>query len=104
MKVFFSPAYVGSAHAFETTRKSGWIVESLDDRPLGPIELVAPEPVSIAALERVHDPAYVEAVRTGEPRELAQSQGFAWDPGLWEMVRASTGGAIAAGLAALEDG
>ena len=49
----------------------------------------------------VHDPRYVEAVRAGEPRDLAQSQGFVWDPGLWPMVLASNGGAVAAALAAL---
>ncbi len=29
---------------------------------------------------RVHDAAYVDAVRTGEPRTLAESQGFTWSP------------------------
>jgi hypothetical protein len=33
----------------------------------------------VAVLSRVHDPAYVDAVRTGKPFELAQSQGFKWD-------------------------
>ena len=37
----------------------------------------------------MHDPAYVAAVRTGVPLGLAESQGFAWDPGLWTMVLAS---------------
>ena len=31
------------------------------------------------------------------PRVLAESQGFAWDPGLGPMVLASNGGAVAAG-------
>jgi hypothetical protein len=29
----------------------------------------------------VHDPEYVDAVHKGNPRELAESQGFHWDPG-----------------------
>ena len=29
-----------------------------------------------AGIMAVHDPAYVEAGRTGEPRELAESQNF----------------------------
>jgi acetoin utilization deacetylase AcuC-like enzyme len=46
----------------------------------------------------------VDAVRTGQPRDLAESQGFTWDPGLWTMVLASNGGAVAAAHAALEHG
>jgi acetoin utilization deacetylase AcuC-like enzyme len=52
----------------------------------------------------VHDPAYVNAVRSGAPQDLAESQGFAWDAGLWPMVLASNGGAVAAALTALKDG
>jgi hypothetical protein len=58
--------------------------------------MIAPEPTSAAALSRVHDPEYVDAVRKGSPRELAESQGFPWDPALWEMVCTSNGGVMAA--------
>ena len=51
---------------------------------------------------QVHNPAYVEAGRTGEPRWLAESNGLTWDAGLWEAVRASNGGAVAAALEAFE--
>ena len=33
-----------------------------------------------AHITTVHDPAFVEAVRTGRPLGLAQSQGFRWSP------------------------
>jgi acetoin utilization deacetylase AcuC-like enzyme len=79
MKILYSPSYTVAAHSFETTRKSRWIAESLAREPIAGIELVAPEPTSVAVLSRVHDPAYVDAVRTGKPLELAQSQGFKWD-------------------------
>jgi acetoin utilization deacetylase AcuC-like enzyme len=101
MKIFYSPSYTIAAHSFETTRKSGWIAESLAREPIAGIELVAPQPASAAALSRVHDPEYVDAVRTGNPRELAESQGFPWDPALWEMVCTSNGGVIAAAIEAL---
>ena len=101
MKIFYSPRYTIATHSFETTRKSGWIAESLAREPIAGIELVAPEPTSAAALSRVHDPEYVDAVRTGNPRELAESQGFHWDPALWEMVCASNGGLMAAAIEAL---
>jgi len=52
----------------------------------------------------VHDPEYARAVETGVPRGLAESQGFTWDAGLWPMVLASNGGAVAAALEALEHG
>jgi len=55
-------------------------------------------------LSRVHDPEYVDAVRNGNPRELAESQGFHWDPALWEMVCASNGGVITAAIDALRTG
>jgi acetoin utilization deacetylase AcuC-like enzyme len=104
MKIYYSPDYVGSAVTFETTRKAQWIAESLGRAPIGAIDLVSPEPLTPEQLTQVHDPEYVQAVRTGAPRVLAESQGFAWDEGLWRMALASNGGAIAAGLAALEDG
>ena len=104
MKLFFSPDYVRSGYAFETTRKSQWIVESLRRDPTAGIELLSPKPLSEAQLCDVHDPLYVSAVRTGEPRALAESQDFPWDPSLWSMVCASNGGAVAAALAALSEG
>ena len=47
---------------------------------------------------------YVNAVQSGRPQQLAESQGFDWDHGLWPMVLASNGGAVAAALTALEEG
>jgi len=104
VRVCYTPAYVGSAHAFETTRKARWVADSLAADPIAGIELVANEALTGEELERVHDHAYVAAVETGEPRNLAESQGFAWDPELWPMVRASNGGVVAAAATALADG
>jgi acetoin utilization deacetylase AcuC-like enzyme len=104
MRLFYSPEYAGAAHAFETTRKATWILESMQRHPIEGVVLQIPEPLAIEALLEVHDPAYIEAVRTGEPRRLAESQRFPWDPGLWPMVLASNGGMVAAALAALQDG
>lgn len=104
VRVFYTPDYVGSAHAFETTRKARWVAESLDSAPIAGIELTTPLPLTREQLSRVHDEAYVRAVETGVPRSLAESQGFSWDPGLWPMVLASNGGAVAAALEALAHG
>lgn len=103
-RVFYSPGYVGSGYAFETTRKAKWIADSLGESPIRGIELVEPTSLTEEQVARVHSSEYINAVRTGEPVGLAESQGFDWDPNLWPMVLASNGGAVAAALAALADG
>jgi acetoin utilization deacetylase AcuC-like enzyme len=104
VRVYYSPEYVGSGYAFDTTRKARWIADSLSESPVPGLELTAPDPLTREQVARVHDSAYVRAVETGVPRSLAESQGFDWDPGLWLMVLASNGGAVAAALAALQQG
>ena len=104
MKVFYSLDYVLSETDFDTTRKSSWVAESLAEKPIAGVELVAPDPVTEADLLQVHHPRYARAVQTGVPRELAESQGFTWDAKLWDMTTASTGGAVAAALTALKEG
>lgn len=104
MKLFYSPDYALAEYAFDTTRKARWVAESLQAEPVADVEMVAPEPVTEAMLCTLHDSAYVAAVRTGEPRELAQSQEFQWDALLWPSVLASTGGVVAAVDAALREG
>lgn len=104
MKVYYSPDYVGAAHAFDTTRKSAWIAESLRHDPIRGVDVVRPRPLTDAQIADVHDPDYIDAVTTGDHRDLAESQGFEWDPGLAAAVRASTGGTVEAALAALRDG
>jgi acetoin utilization deacetylase AcuC-like enzyme len=101
MQVFFSPSYTAAGHHFDTTRKAGWMADSLSRLPIEGVRLVAPEPMTVVRLEQVHAPTYVNAVRTGEPRELAESNGFPWDAGVWTAVCASTGGAVSAVLEAL---
>ena len=68
------------------------------------IEIVEPELISIEDLCRVHRPEYVEAVRTGAPSALAESQRFPWSPELFESVRFTSGGVLAAARQALDDG
>lgn len=103
MKLFYSADYVAASDAFDTTRKSGWIVKSLRSKPIASVEIVAPVPLTVEEICTVHDRQYVEAVRTGEPKNLAQSQNFTWDPGLWTAVTASNGGALASARTALKE-
>jgi acetoin utilization deacetylase AcuC-like enzyme len=104
MKLYYSPAYVSSEHAFDTTRKAAWIADSLAAAPIPGVELHEPTSLTTAQVALVHDPGYIRAVETGQPRGLAQSQGFSWDKGLWPMVLASNGGVVAAALTALQEG
>lgn len=102
--IFFSPAYVGSSFAFDTTRKSQWVADSLATRPISGLVLQMPPPLTKQQVSAVHDPSYVQAVEAGDPRALAESQGFSWDSNIWSMVLASNGGVVAAALAALQYG
>ena len=98
MHLYYSPAYTAAAHVFDTTRKSGWIAASLAQRPVPGPMIVEPAPLTERQLRTVHTREYVDAVRTGTPRILAESNGFPWDPAMWEAVCASNGGAVAAAL------
>ncbi len=104
MRLFYSDDYVRAAHSFDTVRKAQWVASSLESDPILGVELAVPAPATQRDLEAVHDPEYVAAVRTGHPQDRAESQGFAWDPGIWNAVCASTGGTVAAARAALQDG
>jgi acetoin utilization deacetylase AcuC-like enzyme len=102
--VYYSPTYVGSGYAFDTTRKAQWIADSLAESPIRRVQLIEPAPLSQQQLEKIHHPDYVAAIETGEPPELANSQGFPWDAALWPMVLSSNGGMVAAAAAALDRG
>jgi hypothetical protein len=104
LPVFYNDSYVCAAHSFDTTRKAGWIAESLARDPIEGVEIRSPRSLTFDQIASVHDADYVRAVETGEPRSLSESQGFAWDPGLWKVVLASNGGIVEAALAALRFG
>ena len=102
--VFYNPAYVCSAHSFDTTRKARWVFEGQNEDPNESIEFQSPLSLTAEQVTSVHDPTYVSAIKTGEPRSLAESQGFTWDPGLWNMALATNGGVVAAAKAAMQSG
>ncbi len=104
VNVYYDRAYTGSAFSFDTTRKATWVADSLAADPIAGIRLVAPESLRWDQVAQVHAPEYVQAIRTGEPRDLAQSQKLDWDAGLGPMVLATNGGAVASALDALRSG
>ena len=105
MKVAFNDYYIGAGYQFDTTRKAGPIAEALVG--LTNIEVVDPKDyVDLAEqiIEAIHDEEYLDALRTGEPRSLASSQGFGWCLEVWDMVVNSTAGVLLAVEAALAEG
>jgi len=82
-------------------RKFAMIAEALGG--VEGIELLAPEPSQVSDILRVHDFQYVEAVRTGHPRELAESQKFPWSTELFPSVLLTNGGVLAAARTALTE-
>ncbi len=104
IRVYYSPEYTCSGYAFETTRKARWVADSLIAAPIAGLEVAVPEPLTRKQVSEVHALEYVRAIETGQPRGLAESQGFSWDERLWPMVLASNGGAVAAALTALKEG
>lgn len=103
MRVHYSSAYCDTQVAFDTTRKAAAIATSLQSRPIGGVELHEPAPATRSDLLAVHTPRYVDAVLSGQPRDLAVSNELpGWDDGLARAVCASTGGVLAAAAHALE--
>ncbi len=104
IRVFHSPRYEADiGEHVMPIRKFGLVRRAIEELGL-PVSIEAPEPVSDEDLLRVHTPSYLEAIRTGEPRALAESQKFPWSPGLADAVRWTNGGTIAALDAALQGG
>ena len=104
LRLYYHDDLVAAAHEFDTTRKPRWIVEALEALPVEGVRLVDAVAASEGRLRRVHDADYVEAVRSGRPRDLAESQGFMWDENLFVAAATSAGAAAQAARAALEDG
>jgi acetoin utilization deacetylase AcuC-like enzyme len=95
--VYYNENYTAATYAFDTTRKSADIAASL----AGASHATINDPGeslddTIAALESAHDATYRLAVSTGDPMDLAESQGFPWDPGIYEMALAHSNGLVAA--------
>ena len=98
MKIAYNDKYVAAKHPFETTRKAKLVAAEIAKGWMPGAQLHDPtdwEAQAIQAIGETHDRKYVQALRTGTPRSLSQSQGFEWDPGIWTMAVASTAGVMA---------
>jgi acetoin utilization deacetylase AcuC-like enzyme len=101
---YYHPGFaadIGERHVMPM-RKFALVADELRKRDW--VTLREPPPVTEADLLRVHAREYVNAVKTGEPRDLAESQKFPWSPGLFPSVLLTNGGVLAAARTALRDG
>jgi len=99
MDLFYNDDYTASKYAFDTTRKSKIIYESLIDTPIKNLDIIDPSDFLADAEEqisKVHSSRYINAVKSGKPKELAESQGFEWDKGIYKMAMSHTAGLLAA--------
>ena len=65
--------YIAAEHSFDTTRKAGWIADSL---AIPGLRLTSPPAATREQLLDVRSAEYVDAVISGEPASLARSHGF----------------------------
>jgi len=104
IKTYFHPGYaapLGDNHVMPIG-KFNLIAEALQTDPH--VSLQPPSPLQPEHLAHVHTPEYVEAIRSGEPRSLAESQKFPWSPELYPSVCLTGGGCLAAARTALNEG
>ncbi len=103
IKTFYHPGFAApiGEHVMPITKFS-LVADGLRDEPR--VALVEPAPLGEEDLLRVHTAAYIEAIRSGEPRALAESQKFPWSPQLYPSVLLTGGGCLAAADRALQDG
>jgi len=95
--VYYNKQYVASDYAFDTTRKSGEIASVIGagDSAASLVDPATFTDQATSLISRVHASDYVDAVRTGVPSSLAESQGFTWDPKLSPMAVAHSSGLVA---------
>ena len=100
---YYHPGYAApiGKHVMPITKFS-MVADGLRSEPR--VRLEEPAPVAEDDLLRVHTRDYVDAVRTGEPRALAESQKFPWTPELYPSVLLTSGGCLAAARRARTDG
>ncbi len=103
IRVYYSPGYAApiGKHVMPMD-KFALVADGLKTEP--GVTLAAPNPLTEDQLLRVHTREYVDAVRTGEPRPLAESQKFPWSEKLYPSVLLTGGGCLAAADTALRDG
>ncbi|WP_437983564.1 histone deacetylase family protein [Sorangium sp. So ce117] len=104
IRVFHTPRYFADIGEHVMPMRKFALVREAIERSGLPARIEEPEAACDEDLLRVHAHGYVQAIATGEPRALAESQKLPWSPALAGAVRFTNGGCVAAAAAALEDG
>lgn len=103
LTTFYHPGYAAPiGRHIMPIQKFGLVADGLRDAK--DVRLVEPQPLAEADLRRVHTEEYIEAIKTGTPVDLAESQKFPWSPQLFGSVLLTGGGCLAAARQALKDG
>ncbi|MCX6978864.1 MAG: histone deacetylase [Verrucomicrobia bacterium] len=102
MKAFYHPGYASpiGSHIMPMS-KFGLLAEKLKAIP--EVVLAEPQPLTEVEIRRVHSEKYLQAIQTGSPQDLAESQKFPWSPQLYPSVCLTGGGCLAASRQALRD-
>ena len=96
MNIYYNDYYVAPIYEFETLKKAKHIVEALKKDGYDtsdPKEMLEKANTIIGAYTNKD---YLDAIKTGVDRKLAQTNGFNWDYGIYEMVANSTAGVLQA--------
>jgi acetoin utilization deacetylase AcuC-like enzyme len=101
---YFNDDYCRPGHSFETLKKAAVIAEKIRESAefkrlfdlRDPAESQAMLEAAVAEIERYLTAEYLHAIRTGEPDDLAKSNSFPWDEGIYAMVLNSTAGILSA--------
>jgi acetoin utilization deacetylase AcuC-like enzyme len=101
---YFNDDYCRPGHSFATLRKADVIAEKIRESAefkrlfdlRDPVESLAMLEAAVAEIERYVKAEYLHAIRTGEPDDLATSNSFPWDEGIYAMVLNSTAGILSA--------
>lgn len=102
LNLFYHPGYAAPiGDHIMPMRKFAMVAESLSWEP--GVVIHDHPPVTREDLLRVHTPEYVDAIQSGQPRALAESQKFPWSPELFPSVLLTNGGVLAAAKHALEN-
>jgi len=98
--IYWNKHYTGAEHAFDTTRKSEEIVKTIgEENVTDPTNMTKDAYVEI---KTALDGLYFDSLEKGDPLYLAESNGFKWDYGIYQMVLNSTAGVMSAAAHAID--
>ena len=102
--LYYSADFVLSQDEFDTTRKAGWVADSLIKNQIPGVLLAEPPPASADEVSQVHTAEYLSTIKMGFPADLANSANIAWDKNTLNRALSTCGGMMAASRSAMKSG